>query len=54
MPTAEAKPWPKGPVVISTPLVCRNSGWPGVLLFHVRSDSMSDSSRPKPPRYSWM
>ena len=31
MPTAEARPWPSGPVVISTPLVWRNSGWPGVL-----------------------
>ena len=49
-----ARPWPSGPVVISTPGVWRNSGWPGVLDPQVRSDSMSDSSRPKPPRYSWM
>ena len=48
MPTAEARPWPSGPVVISTPVVCRNSGWPGVLLPQVRSASMSASSRPKP------
>ena len=54
MPTAEARPWPSGPVVISTPLVWRNSGWPGVLDPQVRSASMSASSRPKPPRYSWM
>ena len=26
IPTADARPWPSGPVVISTPLVCRNSG----------------------------
>ena len=26
MPTADARPWPSGPVVISTPVVCRNSG----------------------------
>jgi hypothetical protein len=50
MPTAEARPWPNGPVVISTPLVCRNSGWPGVLEPQVRSDSISESSRPNPPR----
>ena len=31
MPTAEARPWPSGPVVISTPGVWRCSGWPGVL-----------------------
>ena len=50
MPTDEASPWPSGPVVISTPRVWRNSGWPGVLDLNVRSAWMSDSSRPKPPR----
>ncbi|COX81956.1 Uncharacterised protein [Mycobacterium tuberculosis] len=37
-------------MVISTPGVWRNSGCPGVLDPQVRNDSMSDSSRPKPPR----
>src|SRR5256884_3642455 len=32
MPTALARPWPSGPVVVSTPGVTPNSGWPGVLL----------------------
>ena len=54
MPTAEARPWPSGPVVISTPVVWRNSGWPGVFDPQVRSASMSASSSPNPPRYSWM
>ena len=31
MPTADANPCPSGPVVISTPAVWRNSGWPGRL-----------------------
>ena len=48
MPTAEARPWPSGPVVISTPLVWRNSGWPGVFDFQVRSDSMSVELQPEP------
>ena len=30
MPTAFASPWPKGPVVVSTPGVTSHSGWPGV------------------------
>ena len=46
MPTAEASPWPSGPVVISTPAVSPYSGWPGVFEPHVRSAWMSDSSRP--------
>ena len=29
MPTDVATPWPSGPVVVSTPLVQRYSGWPG-------------------------
>ncbi len=37
MPTALARPWPSGPVVVSTPGVCRCSGWPGVRLPQVRS-----------------
>ena len=32
MPTALVMPWPSGPVVVSTPGVMPNSGWPGVLL----------------------
>ena len=31
MPTALARPWPSGPVVVSTPGVTPTSGWPGVL-----------------------
>ena len=31
IPTDVANPCPRGPVVVSTPLVCPNSGWPGVL-----------------------
>ena len=30
MPTAVARPWPSGPVVVSTPGVWPYSGWPGV------------------------
>ena len=29
-PTALPKPWPSGPVVVSTPAVSKFSGWPGV------------------------
>ena len=32
IPTALARPWPSGPVVVSTPGVMPTSGWPGVLL----------------------
>ncbi|CAM3924753.1 hypothetical protein ISCU110981_19895 [Isoptericola cucumis] len=46
MPTADASPWPSGPVVISTPSVCLYSGWPGVLEPQVRSAAMSSISRP--------
>ncbi|CPU64692.1 Uncharacterised protein [Mycobacteroides abscessus] len=53
MPTDDARPWPSGPVVISTPRVCLYSGWPGVLEPHVRSASMSSISRPYPARKSW-
>ena len=49
-PTAEAMPVPSGPVVISTPLVCPYSGWPGVREPAVRSFLMSSSSKPKPDR----
>ena len=31
MPTALARPWPSGPVVVSTPGVTPTSGWPGRL-----------------------
>ena len=30
MPTEVATPWPSGPVVVSTPVVMWDSGWPGV------------------------
>src|SRR6478672_6328455 len=54
IPTAEDRPWPSGPVVISTPLVWWNSGCPGVSDPYVRNASRSASSRPNPARYSWM
>ena len=31
MPTALARPWPSGPVVVSTPGVWPYSGWPAVI-----------------------
>ena len=36
MPTALPRPWPSGPVVVSTPGVSRCSGCPGVMLPQVR------------------
>src|ERR1700736_6184818 len=54
IPTADASPWPSGPVVISTPVVWRNSGCPGVFDPQVRSASMSASCSPNPPRDSRM
>ena len=50
IPTALAMPWPSGPVVISTPSVWPYSGCPGVFESQVRSDLMSSSSSPNPPR----
>ena len=46
MPTALPRPWPSGPVVVSTPAVCPCSGWPGVSEPHCRSAS----GRPAPAR----
>ena len=43
MPTLLATPWPSGPVVVSTPLVQRYSGCPGVLLSSWRNRLMSSS-----------
>jgi len=43
IPTALAKPWPSGPVVVSTPGVWPRSGWPGVRLPHCRK--LRNSSR---------
>src|SRR5690625_7705861 len=54
MPTAEARPCPSGPVVISTPSVTKFSGWPGVFEPKVRRAWRSSSSRPKPARNSWV
>ncbi len=34
MPTAFAKPWPRGPVVVSMPGAWPYSGWPAVRLPH--------------------
>ncbi len=53
MPTAVASPWPKGPVVVSTPWVWPYSGWPGVLEPHWRKFSISWIVMPgKPVRCS--
>ena len=41
MPTEVAQPWPSGPVVVSTPVVMRYSGWPGVLESSWRKALMS-------------
>jgi hypothetical protein len=41
MPTLLAHPWPRGPVVVSTPVVMRYSGWPGVLELICRNCLMS-------------
>ena len=43
MPTALVKPAPSGPVVVSTPGVCPNSGWPGVRAPHWRSCFRSET-----------
>ena len=45
MPTAFAKPCPRGPVVVSTPGVRWLSGWPGVRLPHWRNAFKSSSER---------
>jgi len=45
MPTPWPKPWPNGPVVVSTPGVNPYSGWPGVLLPHWRKFVSSSSER---------
>src|SRR4051795_10297655 len=41
MPTLVAYPCPRGPVVVSMPLVQRYSGWPGHLLSSWRNFLMS-------------
>src|SRR5699024_12481870 len=52
MPTAEASPEPKGPVVISTPEVCPTSGWPGVREPQERSALRASSTSPNQDRQS--
>ena len=52
IPTALAKPWPSGPVVISMPAVWRYSGWPGVRLPHWRNWRRSSKDRSYPVRWS--
>ena len=58
MPTEFAAPCPSGPVVHSTPVVMRYSGWPGVRLSSCRKDLMSSSetagaSSTRPSRSTW-
>ncbi len=48
MPTELETPWPSGPVVVSTPLVQRYSGWPGVELSSWRNFLMSSSETATP------
>ena len=45
MPTPFAKPWPSGPVVISTPGVSPYSGWPGVFDPNWRKFLISSSDK---------
>ena len=45
MPHALPRPWPSGPVVVSTPAVWPTSGWPGVLEPHWRKAFSSSSGR---------
>jgi hypothetical protein len=45
MPTALLMPWPSGPVVVSTPGVTPNSGWPAVLLCSWRNFFSSSIDR---------
>ena len=54
MPTALPRPWPSGPVVVSTPGVSPCSGCPGVMLPQVRRAFRSSRVSPYPDRYSWM
>ena len=42
-PTAVARPWPKGPVVVSMPGEWLTSGWPGVEAPHWRKAWISPS-----------
>ena len=45
MPTLVATPWPRGPVVVSTPDVQRYSGWPGHRLSSCRKFFRSSRER---------
>src|SRR5262245_3155244 len=42
--TLLASPWPSGPVVVSTPLVQRYSGWPGQRLSSCRKRLIASNS----------
>ena len=53
MPTLLASPWPSGPVVVSTPVVQRYSGWPGHLLSSWRKCLMSSSGTDGSPSVSY-
>src|SRR6476660_5135287 len=53
MPTLVATPWPSGPVVVSTPLVQRYSGWPGHLLSSWRNFLISSSGTEGVPKVSY-
>src|SRR4051812_17552581 len=53
MPTLLASPWPSGPVVVSTPLVQRYSGWPGQRLPSCRKRLTASSGTDGSPRASY-
>src|SRR5262249_2877164 len=50
MPTLVATPLPSGPVVLSTPLVQRYSGWPGQRLSSCRKRLIASSGTDGCPR----
>src|SRR5471030_3215436 len=52
MPTALARPWPSGPVVVSTPGVTPTSGWPGVIECSCRKRRSSSIGKAYPVRCS--
>jgi hypothetical protein len=53
MPTLVATPWPRGPVVVSTPEVQRYSGWPAHLLSSCRKRLMSSRGTARSPSVSY-
>src|SRR5262245_59578901 len=50
--TLLASPWPSGPVVVSTPLLQRYSGWPGQRLSSCRKHLIASNGTDGSPRVS--